>query len=681
MTSNELEIFKQSILDEVQVMMQTTGQVTQYIGARYVPLFAEPLNWSNTKEYEPLTIVLYQGNSYTSRQFVPKGIDISDTAFWANTGNYNAQIEQYRKEVEQHRKEVAALGKDVASLKSEMLDTFATYADAASYDGTADIIVNGNLFSKGGGTVNNLDVIATKSGAYKLRDKFLNVDASNVAAINGDTAIFNRVKIVSSVRIPISNAVILEDGVNLDSLDFELSGSNVFIYPGRNSRIANCRFYGSGTDSNAVRVIKNGVTITECYFEYEGTSTVTFIGAKDCVFSGNTIKNYTGFAVQTYKATNIIISDNVIEGRVFESSQAISANVFTMRADFEPSRAGVRVDGKYMGGSVDISGPLVSYNSSSNGLAIGRAYLGLEAININSESKFISVTDNVISNCGDSGVVIGSDYHNGQIDPGATMLAEHPSNITIANNNINNCLASGIAVNNASTGVSIVGNTIYNTGFFATDVYRSGIYILNTYEIVCTGNIISNTNINGKPASYIDYGVALLSQLKRSAPLSDLLAIATVSGNSINASLQSIRLFADTIQNTGVRRGIFTDAKRIEIPYYASSNGIFKSDGEYKVEKSGAQENTYSDGLITIASDYADVTNTRKLGLNDSVVTYCLTVETEGDVMLISNSNCTTTVTLKPGTYQIPAACSGQVLRLYQGIKVKNLKFIFNELE
>lgn len=99
MTSNELEIFKQSILDEVHVMMQTTGQVTQYIGARYVPLFAEPFEWDINKEYEPLTIVTNQGNSFTSRQFVPKGIGIDNAEFWVETGNYNAQIEQYRKEV------------------------------------------------------------------------------------------------------------------------------------------------------------------------------------------------------------------------------------------------------------------------------------------------------------------------------------------------------------------------------------------------------------------------------------------------------------------------------------------------------------------------------------------------------------------------------------------------------
>lgn len=73
--------------------------VTQYVGARYVPLFAEPLEWDGTKAYEPLTIVLHQGNSYTSRQYVPVGVDIDNDSFWALTGNYNAQVEQYRQEV------------------------------------------------------------------------------------------------------------------------------------------------------------------------------------------------------------------------------------------------------------------------------------------------------------------------------------------------------------------------------------------------------------------------------------------------------------------------------------------------------------------------------------------------------------------------------------------------------
>lgn len=71
----------------------------QYIGSRYVPIFADPIEWDKSGTYEPLTIVLHQGSSYTSRQYVPSGVDITDDTYWALTGNYNAQVEQYRREV------------------------------------------------------------------------------------------------------------------------------------------------------------------------------------------------------------------------------------------------------------------------------------------------------------------------------------------------------------------------------------------------------------------------------------------------------------------------------------------------------------------------------------------------------------------------------------------------------
>ena len=79
---------------------------TQYIGSRYVPIFAEPAEWDSTRTYEPLTIVMHDGNSYTSRQYVPIGIEITNDKFWALTGNYNAQVDAYRHEVDAYRHEV-----------------------------------------------------------------------------------------------------------------------------------------------------------------------------------------------------------------------------------------------------------------------------------------------------------------------------------------------------------------------------------------------------------------------------------------------------------------------------------------------------------------------------------------------------------------------------------------------
>lgn len=89
--------------------------VRQYVGARYVPVFADPLEWSDTIGYEPLTVVLHEGNSYTSRQSVPVGIDIGNATYWAETGNYNAQIEAYRREVQAYDGRITANANAIAA--------------------------------------------------------------------------------------------------------------------------------------------------------------------------------------------------------------------------------------------------------------------------------------------------------------------------------------------------------------------------------------------------------------------------------------------------------------------------------------------------------------------------------------------------------------------------------------
>ena len=82
---------------QAQPLATDCSGVREYIGARYVPVFDG--EWDENKGYEPLTVVLWQGNSFTSRQFVPPHVDINNEEYWAETGNWNAQIEAYRKEV------------------------------------------------------------------------------------------------------------------------------------------------------------------------------------------------------------------------------------------------------------------------------------------------------------------------------------------------------------------------------------------------------------------------------------------------------------------------------------------------------------------------------------------------------------------------------------------------------
>lgn len=106
---------------------ENPGTVREYVGARYVPVFANPIEWSDTRGYEPLTIVTHQGNSYTSMQYVPTGIDIQNTAYWALTGNYNAQIEQYRREVQEFDGRIDANAQDIDGLQLVVGDLSPAY--------------------------------------------------------------------------------------------------------------------------------------------------------------------------------------------------------------------------------------------------------------------------------------------------------------------------------------------------------------------------------------------------------------------------------------------------------------------------------------------------------------------------------------------------------------------------
>lgn len=100
------------------------SQNNVYIGARYVPRILG--EWSADMTYEPLDVVLYQGTSYTSRTYVPKGIIPGESTqkYWALTGNYNVQVEMYRQEVVHLKTKVDEFDEDLTNLKDLVTNTF-----------------------------------------------------------------------------------------------------------------------------------------------------------------------------------------------------------------------------------------------------------------------------------------------------------------------------------------------------------------------------------------------------------------------------------------------------------------------------------------------------------------------------------------------------------------------------
>lgn len=77
----------------------------QYVGARYVPQFFNnpdgSWDWAQGFQYEPLTMVKYGENTYTSKMLVPStvGSPNLNPDYWANTGNYNGILTELEKNV------------------------------------------------------------------------------------------------------------------------------------------------------------------------------------------------------------------------------------------------------------------------------------------------------------------------------------------------------------------------------------------------------------------------------------------------------------------------------------------------------------------------------------------------------------------------------------------------------
>ena len=96
----------------------------RYIGARYVPIMGGA--WDNTREYEPLTVVQYEGDSYTSKMYVPVGIAITNTTYWVKTADYSQQLASLAQNLQQTDNRVQDIEGDVQDIRTDLRALFDT---------------------------------------------------------------------------------------------------------------------------------------------------------------------------------------------------------------------------------------------------------------------------------------------------------------------------------------------------------------------------------------------------------------------------------------------------------------------------------------------------------------------------------------------------------------------------
>ena len=199
------------------------GGTSMYIGARYVPIFADPVEWDNEREYEPLTIVIHNGDCYTSKCYVPKGAQLppypeGQTKYWVKTSDYNGQfadlkktvldlsrlVEQFQKDNEhftdlingwnekviQWEKDMTAWGERLDTVESNITDLTASLN--AEID-RAKAAEQANAAAIAQETTDRKQAISELDAAYKAADAAEAQareagDAANAAAIAQETA-------------------------------------------------------------------------------------------------------------------------------------------------------------------------------------------------------------------------------------------------------------------------------------------------------------------------------------------------------------------------------------------------------------------------------------------------------------------------------------------------------------
>lgn len=175
----------------------------QYVGARYLPIIVG--DWDINKEYEPLMVVYYNGASYTSKTYIPAGIDISNTEYWALSADYNAQVAAYRAEV------IQAIS-DFNNLKNGIVNDFKSIRLFSGFEDLGSVVcyfVNKYIFvsfSENDFTLNVYDDTFTflnsytynysihANAAFTFNNKIYIVDSNNsdLYIINSDFS-FNQV--------------------------------------------------------------------------------------------------------------------------------------------------------------------------------------------------------------------------------------------------------------------------------------------------------------------------------------------------------------------------------------------------------------------------------------------------------------------------------------------------------
>lgn len=405
----------------------------------------------------------------------------------------------------------------VADMKADTNLTNGQKAYCFGYDTIGDIGASYYYISNEKLTANNLTIIKLDNGLYAKLVYDNKINVANVSVLTSTLIGYflnNNIEIYTTENIPITSQInITNNNLILKNMKFISNGvSNAVLYINSdNVTVENCFFTGSAGEY--IRASGTNTKIINNTFDITNYSVVhpVYVGGENNSVINNNFIEASGFNIQTLNAKKVNIIGNTFNNShlslnyVAEGGETSVVFSIDLNQKKYTTRRAVRLNNSIITPqnlTINDNSIIITLNNPlSNGDIINfRGYKSLENININSNTYDINITNNVLKGTGDSGIVIGSDYHNLILDPTHTTSTDYPKRINIANNVITDCAYAGIVdtIGNIKN-ITIEGNTITNCGWLVNNngVFNSGIFVSQrSISVSVCNNNISNIIIN-----------------------------------------------------------------------------------------------------------------------------------------------------------------------------------------
>ena len=411
-------------------MSRVEPERNRYVGHRYVPkIFGE---WNQQNEYEGLSIVTYQGTSYTSKKRVPVGIDILNEEFWVVTGNYNTQVEEYRQEV---RRLGEYVDTEVKEIKNDLTGLSGGLTE-----------LSGEVTDLRGDVNSNSDTLSSHNERLLPLEQYLDPSIDKITInIPGD---FNTLQSAVDHSLTVKNGVqveiMIQSGFNISRGLFlqDKDASHVIISSEDDTVPVSNNFTG-----DLIRVFRSKSPVINCLFDMKG------LGSR-------------GMHVDHSAEANITSRGGVINA----GTDALYVRTATVTAPFSTwTGANGRAVWVTRSASVSLGSADVSGAKGDVGVYVSRASI-LEMADCNISN--MQVSRHAVQCLRSKMTLLGADLSN-SLSGG--ILVGGGSEVTLRGANVTDCGESAIEVNGGKLAMGT-----------ATDVSRAGNHGIHCYN---AGNV------------------------------------------------------------------------------------------------------------------------------------------------------------------------------------------------